>query len=401
MVEKMIEKKEEKFKERREKAEEFETRHRAFLEKLGHLPSNRKEERWEMFSEYDQRESFIIELMEAYKPGAYEKIERRLKKAQGSPEEKISYWDEKEIDPAIFMEALKDAIGSYTGINQKGEAYGFVACTGLMYKQRVGKAAVNNAQEMRGISGLSYKKRLSVLKMAKTIQKLRAEKGHEFSLEQELKRIIKESIGEGKERKEKELIELVRVLVTSESIVDSMDKPIGGENSGGTLGDIVGDEKDDYSLWLEQENNRFLLKRFYRKIEEEWGVIKAGKGLKEQERIKPYFTQDVLRALKQDEEGKPYLEEPAGNEEIYQILKPKGDFLYHKVLYHRYLWRALVEKPDNFYDVYVLLLRNDFKFTDKILAEVMGKDKSAVSRVRNEKYREIMEKIYNYCTSLE
>lgn len=400
MVEKMIEKKEEKFKERREKAEEFETRHSAFLEKLGHLPSNRKEERWEMFSEYDQRESFIIELMEAYKPGAYEKIERRLKKAQGSTEEKISYRDEKEIDPAIFMEALKDAIGSYTGINQKGEAYGFVACTGLIYKQRVGKEAVNNKQGMRGISGLSYKKRLSVLKMAKTIQKLKEEKGYEFSLEQEMKRVIEESIGEGKEKKEKELMELVRALHTSESIVTSMDKPIGGENSGDTLGDTVKDEKDDYSLWLEQENNRFLLKTFYQKIEEGWGVIKAGTGLKEQERIKPYFTQDVLRVLKQDEEGKPYLEEPAGNEEIYQILKPKGDFLYHKVFYHCYLWRALVEKPDNFYGVYVLLLRSDFKFTDKILAEVMGKDKTAVSKGRKQ-YREIMKAIYNYCTSLE
>ena len=81
-------------------------------------------------------------------------------------------------------------------------------------------------------------------------------------------------------------------------------------------------------------------------------------------------------------------------------MKPKGDFLYHKVFYHCYLWRALVEKPDNFYGVYVLLLRSDFKFTDKILAEVMGKDKTAVSKGRKQ-YREIMKAIYNYCTSLE
>lgn len=396
----MIDKKDEKYKEeRKEKADEFEARHCAFLEKLRHLPANQKGERWELFSGYDQRENFIIELMETYKPGAYKKIEARLNNASIGAEENIAYWGKKkEFDSIVFMEVLKDAIESYTGINQEGEAYGFVTCIGLMYRQRAGKAAAKNTLEMKGISGLPNKKILSVIKLAKAAKKMWEKKYDELSQEQAMEQVIKEFIGEGKEKKEKELIGLVKALVFSEGIVTSMDKPVGEENSGDTLGDFLEDERDEYSLLVEQENNRFLWESFCQEMEERWEVIKSAKGLKEQERFKQYFTRDVLRELKQDEEGKPYLKEPAGNKKIYQMLKPKGDFLYHKMFYQRYLWRALVEKPNDLYDVYVLLLRSDFKFTDKILAEVMGKDKTAVSKGKRQ-YREMMDAIYSCCIS--
>ena len=389
----MIDKKDEKYKEeRKERANEFEKRHCVFLEKLGRLPVKQREERWKLFSEYDQRESFTIELMEAYNPGAYRKIETRLKNSSTGPDENVAYWGKKkEFDSTVFMEAVKAAVESYTGINQKGEAYGFVQCAGLMYKQRVGKTAAKNTLEMKGISGLSNKELSKVLKLAKTVYKLREERYGEFFQEQDIEQVIKEIIGEGKQ---KELIRVVKKLINPEDTVISMDKPVGEGNDGDTIGDFQKDERD--SLLAEQENNRFLLETFFREIEERWEIIKSAKGLKEQERIKQYFTQDVLKELKQDEEGKPYLKEPAGNKQIYQILKPKGDFLYHRMLYHRYLWRALVEKPDDFYDVYALLLRRDFKFTDKILAEVTGKDKTAISKGRRQ-YREMMNAIYECC----
>ena len=73
-----------------------------------------------------------------------------------------------------------------------------------------------------------------------------------------------------------------------------------------------------------------------------------------------------------------YLKEPAGDEEFYCNLKPKGPFLYHRLFFKDYLWRAFIEKPEDFHAVYSRLLRMDFNFSDKIMAEVKVKDKTAI-----------------------
>lgn len=79
-----------------------------------------------------------------------------------------------------------------------------------------------------------------------------------------------------------------------------------------------------------------------------------------------------------DGNGKPYPQKQAGDEGFYLILEPQGDFLYREMLYEKYLRRALVEYPENFYEVYVKLLRRDFDFSDTLIANLKGKNKSSI-----------------------
>ena len=81
--------------------------------------------------------------------------------------------------------------------------------------------------------------------------------------------------------------------------------------------------------------------------------------------------------------------------EIYDSLQACGNTLYEKVFYEKYLWRAFVERPVDFRGVYVKLLRKDFDFSDKLVGQVLGKDKTAVSKGKK-KYWDIMEAFYEY-----
>ena len=113
-----------------------------------------------------------------------------------------------------------------------------------------------------------------------------------------------------------------------------------------------------------------------------------------------FFTRDVLKVLKLDNSGKPYEHEPAGDEEFYFSLEPYGSVLYDRIFYARYLCRAFIEKPEDFYETYARLLRKDFDFSDKILTELTGKDKSTISR-RRKGYLSAMEGIYSYYAARE
>ena len=99
--------------------------------------------------------------------------------------------------------------------------------------------------------------------------------------------------------------------------------------------------------------------------------------------------------LKIDGNGNPYPKEPAGDEGFYRGLEPCGETLYHKVFYEKYLLRAFMERPEDFYEVYVKLLRKDFDFSDKFIAQILGKDKATVSR-GGRSYRNVMEAFYKY-----
>lgn len=182
--------------------------------------------------------------------------------------------------------------------------------------------------------------------------------------------------------------------------MESMDMPLKTEDgdTGDTLGTRQEDKEDYFESVLDWEAGCSLLEAFCREIEERWEVITSAKGLREQEFFKAFFTHWILRELKLDKSEKPwkaYLEEPAGDEIFYQVLKPKGDFLYDRMFCKEYLWSAFIKRPEDFYGVYALLLRKDFEFIDKVLVEVMGKEKTVVSRKKKE-YLKLMKDIYDY-----
>ncbi len=386
--------------ERKQLAEEFEAAHGVFLEELRHMPTNNKEERRKFFDRYDRKENFDIELMEVYRHGAYYKIKARLEKSSESfhADSNMAVLGRKEIDTLVFVEARNEAIETYVGVNKKGDVYGFVACVGTLYKQRAGKASGENKLQSKGISDQGIPKRnlsrdFRLIKMAKRI----LEKSfYRISKEEALERAIKE-VSCNYTKKE---MELVRALFFPEKMVISMDVPLGTEdgNTGDTLGTRQADKEDYFESVLDRESGSSLLVAFCQKIEERWEIITSAKGLNEQEFFRAFFTQGILKELKLDkseEPWKPYIEEPAGDEEFYQLLKPRGDFLYDKMFYKKYLWEAFVKEPGDFYSVYAWLLRKDFEFTDKVLADVMDKDKTVISKKKKD-YLKWMKAIYDY-----
>lgn len=66
--------------ERERLGREFEERHSDFLTALRQMPKGsreEKEQRWDFFQSYLQREIFLIDLMDVYKPGITAKYESR------------------------------------------------------------------------------------------------------------------------------------------------------------------------------------------------------------------------------------------------------------------------------------------------------------------------------------
>ena len=89
-----------------------------------------------------------------------------------------------------------------------------------------------------------------------------------------------------------------------------------------------------------------------------------------------------------------YQTKPAGNEGIYRILSPHADVIFRDLLTRAYVGRAVEGEPENLHEVYEHFLREDFDFRDRILGEVLHKDKSAVSRARSEYEGKVRERLF-------
>ena len=390
----------------------FEKKHAVFLEELSRMPKDAKIEkdqgkkkRWDFFDEYDRRDDFMTDLMEVYHPGAYRKLKARLGKGEAwanntrgnaNNDPDIASWQNKrQIDWCLFMNALKKAIESYTGVNKEEKGYDFVICMRKLYRQEAGYEAAANEMAMTGISdtGIPKKNIRKIMKLAKTTKSIWGRNPRAASLEE----VLEEQIKESNVSYTKKDMELVRALVFKENIVTSMEEPLitADGSSNDTLGDQLADGKDDYAEVMEQEDKIPFLEAFCQEIEEKWEMVTSARGMKDQELIKIYFTQSLLKCLKLDDNWQPYQKKPAGNKVFYQKVKPKGDFLYGRLFYKKYLRRAFAEKTECFYDVYAWLLRKDFNFSDTLLAELMEKDKTVVSRGKK-RYRELLWDMYRY-----
>lgn len=379
---------------REKQGKEFEETYSDFLSELKAMPKGTREEkekRWNFFREYSRHDEFQIELIEKYRPGALNKLASRMEKDEQKDNQDLdiaSYKHKKEMDPVVFMETLKKAIMNFTGVSKEGSKYGFVACIGTIYRQEAAKASAENEWQTKGMSDseMSRERINNVLKLAKTVRNLWEKTPGMISLEEALNQILKE----GKIDCRKKDLELVRGLVFHESVVCSLDQSM--TEDGLTLEESLPDKRN---IDQEVEEQDQVDIPFLENLEESWEYIESAKKLKEREFIRLFLTKGILKELKLDKNGEPFTEEPAGDEEFYNSLKPHGTVLYHKMFHEKYLIRAFIENPQNFYEVYARFLRRDFDFSDKLLAEVSGKDKSAVSRGRKN-YQETMKALYKY-----
>lgn len=380
-----------------ERTQAFYSRHHAFLTELRGMPAATKEERklrQEFFRKYPLHDDFQMEAMEAYRPGAYRRFINRMADPGGSREQDVdiaSSKNRKDIDGLVFAEAVNEAIGSYTGINRKGEDYGFLACLGLLYRQKAGKASAINDLAESGISdtGIPKKNVLRMLKLARNVREIMQREGNSSPAE-EILRKLQETMADKCTRKE---LELIQALVFHTNVLESISPR--EDKDGEAMEYDLPDEKDGSLKMEDRETARGILEEFCRNIERKWDAIASAKDLKEQNMIKLFFSSNILKELKLDGNGQPYPKEPAGDEEFYLILEPQGEFLYDTLLFETYLRRALTAYPENFYEVYARLLRRDFDFSDKLIAELLGKNKSSISRARA-RYVEVVRTLCDY-----
>lgn len=389
-----------------ELARAFEKKHSAFLKKLEEMPAGgskgeEREERLKLFRQYPMRDDFQMEAMRAYRRDAYERFmdrvnpekEWRRSLDEGKDMDIASVRNRKDIDPYVFTEAINEAVCGYTGKTKSGGDYNFLACVGQNYKQMAGRKAAKYDLDERGISDSEIPERnlYRVLRLVRDRNAIAQREGYGESPEKILD-IIQDVLQKDYTKKEQELI---RTLVFDNVFKVSIDE--GAEDDDGEAFVFsLADQKNDVKEAEEREMARGLLNTFCENIERKWALIDSGKGLREKKTIQLFFSANILKELKLDDEGEPYPTEPAGDEDFYLILKPKGDFLYRELLHKEYLWRALTGYPNDFYEVYAKLLREDFKFSDTVIAKLVGKNKSTISRERKE-YVELVKVLCDFC----
>lgn len=286
-----------------------------------------------------------------------------------------------DIDNVAYAEALNEAVCGYTGIKTDGTPYNFIACLGQFYRQIAGRMATRYDLSEAGISdaGISDKNLSRVVRLVCKTKELARREGHEESPEKIMEMILEVLPRDYTEKERK----FIKNFVFDAGYPLSFDASAGEEDEAGAAPepeDKKNAVKDAEDMKLAQD----ILRTFCEDIEKKWAFIESGKELRKKKTIQLFCTADMMKELKLDGKGtgEPYSEEPAGDEEFYLVLEPQGDFLYRKLLYQKYLQRAFAEYPGDFYEVYAKLLRKDFEFTDKMIAEVEGKDASTISRER-------------------
>lgn len=380
----------------------FEEKHMAFLTELAQMPTGAevKEQRQSFFRNYPLRDDFQIEAMRAYRPGAYKRFMNRLSDPHKNREKRFgkeqdvdmaSARNKDDLDGLVFAEAVNEAVCSYTGINEKGEKYNFLACLGLIYKQTANEQTARNELAEMGISdtGIPQRNLPKVVKMIREGSRIWQREGKDISIEELLERTQK-AVGYECTKKEKELL---RVLGFRTNVRESISP--GVDEEGEPIEYQLSDEKNENLELEDRETARNILSGFCENMERKWALIDSAKDLRQKKTIKLFFSANIMKELKLDGNGNPYPAEPAGDEDFYLILEPQGSFLYREMLDGRYLDRALVTHSEDFYEVYAKLLRKDFTFSDTLIAELEEKNKSTISRERKN-YGELMRGFYRF-----
>lgn len=409
----------------------FEEEYRNVLEELAEMPKKTKEEKeecWKWFREHSEYELIVGRVMEAYDPKAFRVMARREDHENMKPERG------KKLDGLQFICAVQDVVKSYKG-NQKKDGEGsvsFVACVGQKYKQRmqIENGTVNYDSTGVPMPEVKEKRKHIVMTLARNVIELKEKTGDIRPAKEIIQEITTEKI-------KAEELEAAERIVDKLNLLIRLDQEVG--EGGDTLIAHTEDRKESIEMQMSTEIAEMtemtgqLLAVFIRNIAKDWRYVKCAAKKKTREWLKAFFTKDLLIELKLDmrttltgkekrewgdEKVEPYCkqwcshrsqcklsekekgcyvrywDEPAGTDEIYKILKPYGSIIFNNLLTKDYLHRAIERKPDNFYKVYANHLKDDFDFRDRILGEVIHKDKTAVSKARSVYEKKIKPELY-------
>ncbi len=378
--------------ERLRAASEVEHAHEEFLRELKDMPKGTIEERRqrrEKYEAYPGKEALLTGVMQAYNSNAIEKLLRYTGHGTGtasdvSPAEVL-------FEPGIFYEALLTAVQVYTGITKGGNPYNFVACVGKIYSRSMTvTAAREQYQSGAPMPEVQDKWLPGILKLGRDLQRLQ-EMGVPGSLEELLDKLTEGRPLKGKKK------EAVLRIARGENQIKSLNKPVGEEsNREITMEDRLEDTNNAYAQMEQREAIKQMLDSFF------WNWNHLQKALRKRDRqyVRIFMTKDILRELKLKEDGTPYEAKPAGDGEFYQVLCPHEAVLCGELFLQEYLCRAYPKKPENLYEIYAEFLRRDFDFSDKLLAETLGRDKSIISRWRTQ-YQVVRATLQDYCTAAD
>lgn len=423
--------------------EEFESDYREVLEELKKRPRENPEEKiqcWDWFRDYlglEGYQKFAEDIIRVFRPKAYEWLQNYAGENTGSVLDEASCKmvekdkSGKQMDPLVFMEALKEAVKEYSGRNSSGESYSFIASVGQKYGQKAYHAAGENDYKNSGmLPAIPERNMAAVLKLAKNIDILM----QKCNDDRMLSNVVKEALeGVPGHNYTKADIDAAIRMYQKLNLVTSLDMPISEDNED-SLESMIQDKDDKYEELTEGE----MLRAFFEKVGKNWGKVKGATKKEARNWLRVFMTKDILIALKLDVlpelskqekklwrtlEPEPacgqwcpkkswckkdkriscfarYTENPAGNCDVYMMLKPYEEIVYKELFHPDYVDRAIEMNPKDLDEVYENLLKNDFNFSDKILADVMMKNKGTVSNKRKE-YEKVRRQLFKLCADNE
>ena len=367
--------------------EEFLKKYAAYLEDLRVLPV--KSEEWRDYC-YKQKkgdtDDLTMDLLEVLNPRLYRKL------FGGGSE--TSTLNGRDLDP--LHDAIMLTLAEYTGFTSKGEELSFFAMLNTFYNQ--GKSSARR-EEAFGKSSwgfftmpISMKKKLASLEnfYKEYCKKNPYAEAQDFIQEAELwgadiSKNVKgiwleyhsaprisidqgcdESDGTDIEDNKADTEEILIKSYADDDIKQAFPAALG------ELGKTLLDKP-------ERDFNKIFITRLIMVLMKLRRIRRGGRAErgKEENNLPEEFRNSGEYAYYR------FMETPAGNIEYYEALSTLGEETVDDLLHEGYIERAIVDEYGNLWDLYNSLLRDDFKFTDSIIAEIKGVNNMAVKRHRD------------------
>lgn len=344
--------------------------------------------RWEWFIKqdcYEQNTEEIIgelnkKFIKALHNGSYTGIEYNSSRAS------------KNFDGNCFMEALKRVIEEYKDGEQR-----FIQKLWKIYTQEYNSQR-RSLQLQEDTKGMHWSNVDRLGKLYSRYKKFY--KGNALEDEQKKENFIKEMQEKHHypERLIKEAIYIVDVCDFYEPWSDC-----NGEEQ--DVFDKISYNEDQNIQWIpekvvqtkeeKEEHKKRLIKA--EKILRELYTVQANGicDMKKREFMRAFITRDVLKVLKLsiglNEQGKAekkcpgyhrYTSMPAGDDEIYELLKQQESLYMNTIFVKDYIDIAIEKKPESIeklYGIYYNLLKDSFKFTDDQIGNVLKCRKQRIS----------------------
>lgn len=401
------------------KLEAFEKKYENLLAELADMPkdSDMRENRYKWFCQLEEHDNIVMEIMQGIKPDTYNKLVKSCKNDVVLEDGEYNTG----MDDIAFLEGLREAVLEFDGVNSKGEKVYFLQLVSWKLERASGRGRASACMRKGGVTWGDKVPEKSLIKIGRLVAKMQKDlNGFETVKEKERKlqeRILKSGINCSEKEKE---IACERVMLFE---LMSGDIPIGEDEESTYMDYLQAPEQSFY----EGEDSEIVifLEELANNLETNWKMIQSCMGKVNRDILRALITKDILQALKlmcAPEKTKSELLEPKcgqwcarrercsfkkregcyvrydmlfsnppyGSSELYGMLQPIAIPLYDKILHKKYLDVAL--ENGNFEDVYMNKLYPNpigkdiddvkgryFDFSDKTLAQALGKDKGQVS----------------------